>query len=83
MADFVSSLFDGKRLGDKPMTAVERQAPHRAARAAARPVIHYRRAADHRSRIRRWHDAGTVLLVNGGAKPGQCGDVRTGHWMAV
>jgi hypothetical protein len=52
-----------KPLGDKPMTAAERQARHRAARAAARPVIHYRRAADHRSRIQRWHDAVAVLLA--------------------
>ena len=50
-------------LGDKPMTNAERQARHRAARAAARPVIHYRRAADRRSRARRWHDAVAVLLA--------------------
>jgi hypothetical protein len=41
-------------LGDRPMTNAERQARHRAARAAARPVIQYRRAADRRSRARRW-----------------------------
>ena len=50
-------------LGDRPMTNAERQARHRAARAAARPVIHYRRAADRRSRARRWHDAVAVLLA--------------------
>jgi len=50
-------------LGDKPMTNAERQARHRAARAAARPVIHYRRAADRRTRARRWHDAVAVLLA--------------------
>jgi hypothetical protein len=50
-------------LGDKPMTNAERQARHRAARAAAVPVIHYRRAADRRSRARRWQDAVAVLLA--------------------
>jgi hypothetical protein len=50
-------------LGDKPMTNAERQARHRAARDAARPVIHYRRAADRRSRARRWHEAVAVLLA--------------------
>jgi hypothetical protein len=50
-------------LGDKPMTNAERQARHRAARAAAMPVIHYRRAADRRSRARRWQDAVAVLLA--------------------
>jgi hypothetical protein len=50
-------------LGDKPMTNAERQARHRAARAAARPVIYYQRAADRRSRARRWHDAVAVLLA--------------------
>ena len=49
--------------GDKPMTNAERQARHRAARAAAVPVIHYRRAADRRSRARRWQDAVAVLLA--------------------
>ena len=41
-----------KPLGDRPMTNAERQARHRAARAAAQPVIQYRRAADRRSRRR-------------------------------
>ena len=50
-------------LGDSPMTNAERQARHRAARASARPVIHYRRAADRRSRARRWHEAVAVLLA--------------------
>ncbi|HMK70416.1 MAG TPA: hypothetical protein VK442_05535 [Xanthobacteraceae bacterium] len=52
-----------KPLADRPMTNAERQARYRAARAAARPVIHYRRAGDHRSRVRRWHDAVAVLLA--------------------
>jgi hypothetical protein len=52
-----------KPLGDRPMTNAERQARHRAARAAARPVIQYRRAADRRSRARRWSDAVAVLVA--------------------
>jgi len=32
-------------------------------RAAARPTIHYRRAADRRSRARRWHDAVAELVI--------------------
>jgi hypothetical protein len=50
-------------LGNKPMTNAERQARHRAARAAARPVIHYRRAADHRSRAQRWREVVAELVA--------------------
>jgi hypothetical protein len=50
-------------LGDKPMTNAERQARHRAARAAALPVIHYRRAVERRSRTRRWRDAVAELVA--------------------
>jgi hypothetical protein len=50
-------------LGDKPMTNAERQARHRLARAAARPVIRYRRAADRRSRAQRWRDAVAELVT--------------------
>ena len=50
-------------LGDKPMTNAQRQARHRAAHAAPRPVIRYRRAADRRSRAQRWRDAVAVLLT--------------------
>jgi hypothetical protein len=50
-------------LGEKPMTNAQRQARHRAARATARPVIRYRRAADHRSRAQRWRDAVAVLIA--------------------
>ena len=49
--------------GDKPMTNAERQARYRAAHAAARPVVRYRRPADHRSRAQRWRDAVGVLLT--------------------
>jgi hypothetical protein len=52
-----------KPLGDRPMTNAERQARHRAARAAARPMIQYRRAVDRRSRTRRWCDAVAVLVA--------------------
>ena len=52
-----------KPLGDRPMTNAERQARYRAARAVARPVIHYRKAGDRRGRVRRWHDAVAVLLT--------------------
>ena len=52
-----------KPLGDRPMTNAERQARHRAARAAAQPVIHYRRAANRRSRAQRWRDAVAELVI--------------------
>ena len=44
-------------IGERPMTDAERQARHRAARAAGAPVIRTRRPTDHRGRARRWHDA--------------------------
>jgi hypothetical protein len=50
-------------LGDRPLTNAERQARHRTARAAALPVIRYRRAADRRSRARRWRDAVAELVA--------------------
>ena len=50
-------------LGDRPMTNAERQARHRAARAAVVPVIRYRRAADRRSRAQRWRDAVAALVA--------------------
>ena len=52
-----------KPLSERPMTNAERQARHRAVRAAAQPVIQYRRAADRRSRARRWYDAVAVLVA--------------------
>jgi hypothetical protein len=45
------------------MTNAERQARHRAARAAAVPMIRYRRAADRRSRAQRWRDAVAALVA--------------------
>src|SRR5437763_308967 len=44
-------------IGDRAMTDAERQARYRAARAADAPLIRFRRPADHRSRVKRWHDA--------------------------
>jgi hypothetical protein len=46
-----------KSIGERPMTDAERQARHRAARAAGAPVIRTRQPADQRGRARRWHDA--------------------------
>ena len=50
-------------IGEKPMTDAERQARYRAARAASTPLIRTRRPTDHRSRIRRWHDAVAALTA--------------------
>jgi hypothetical protein len=52
-----------KPLGDRPLTNAERQARHRAARAASRPVIRYRPAVDRRSRAQRWRDAVAQLVT--------------------
>jgi hypothetical protein len=49
-------------IGDRPMTDAERQARHRAERAAGVPVVRMRRPADHRSRARRWKEAVAELL---------------------
>ena len=45
------------------MTAAERQARCRAARAVGVPVVRTRRTIDHRSRAQRWRDAVTELTV--------------------
>src|SRR6202044_772355 len=52
-----SGTMPRKSIGERPMTDAERQARHRAARAAGAPVVRMRRPADHRGRARRWHDA--------------------------
>ena len=52
-----------KPLGDRPLTNAERQARHRAARAASRPLNHYRPAANRRSRAQRWRDAVAELVI--------------------
>jgi len=46
-----------KSIGERPMTAAERQARHRAVHAATVPVVRSRRPSDHRGRARHWHDA--------------------------
>lgn len=48
-----------------PMTPAERQAQYRARRAAAQPppLVHFRRAADRRSRPQRWRDAVAMLVL--------------------
>lgn len=43
-------------INETPMTGAERQARHRAMRAAGAPVIRIRRPPDRRSRIQRWND---------------------------
>ena len=50
-------------IGDRAMTAAERQARDRAARAADTPAIRTRRPADHRGRARRWLDAVAELTA--------------------
>ena len=50
-------------LRERAMTAAERQARYRAARAAGAPVIRTRRPAEHRSRAQRWHDAVATLTT--------------------
>jgi hypothetical protein len=51
-----------KPLGDRALTAAERQARYRA-RQAGTPVIRYRRPAERRSRAQRWHDAVAELVA--------------------
>jgi hypothetical protein len=52
-----------KSIGETPMTAAERQARCRAARAVGVPVVRTRRIIDHRSRAQRWRDAVAELTV--------------------
>ena len=52
-----------KSIGDTPMTAADRQARCRAARAAGVPVVHTRQTIDRRSRAQRWRDAAAELTV--------------------
>lgn len=51
--------------GEKPLTSAERQARYRARRPMPRPAgaVRRRKAADHRSRPQRWHDAVAELLA--------------------
>src|SRR5271166_672456 len=57
-----SGTMPRKSIGERPMTDAERQARHRAARAAGAPVIRTRRPADRRGRARRWTDHVTGLV---------------------
>ena len=52
-------------IGETAMSGAERQARHRAARAAGVPAIRIRRPANRHSRLRRWNDtvAGLTALV--------------------
>jgi hypothetical protein len=50
-------------LGERAMTAAERQARYRAARMAGTPTVHPRRPADRRSRAQRWHDTVATLTA--------------------
>jgi hypothetical protein len=52
-----------KPIGDRPMTDAERQARHRAAKAAAKPASRIHCTADHRSRTQRWRDAVAELAT--------------------
>jgi len=52
-----------KSIGERPMTAAERQARYRAARASGTPAVRMRRPLDHRSRAKRWSDAIAELIT--------------------
>ena len=52
-----------KPIGDRAMTAAERQARFRAAHADRAPKVRYRRPGDRRSRPQRWRDAVSELLT--------------------
>ena len=52
-----------KPIGDKPMTDAQRQARHRAARVAGKPVMRMHRPADQRGRAQRWRDAVAQLTT--------------------
>ncbi len=51
-----------KPLGDKALSAAERQARFRAAHADGAPKVRYRRPADRRSRPQRWREAVAELV---------------------
>jgi hypothetical protein len=50
-------------IGDRAMTDAERQARHRATRAAGAPVIRSRWPIDRRSRAQRWNDSVAMLVA--------------------
>jgi hypothetical protein len=51
--------------GEHPLSNAERQARYRARHQAHQPtlIIRYRRPADRRSRLQRWHDAVATLVA--------------------
>jgi hypothetical protein len=49
-------------IGERTMTAAERQARYRAAHADGAPKIRYRKPGDRRSRPQRWRDAVAELV---------------------
>jgi hypothetical protein len=51
--------------GEHPLSVAERQARYRARHQAhqATPIIRFRRPADRRSRLQRWHDAVATLVA--------------------
>src|SRR5215213_11916659 len=49
--------------GERAMTAAERQARYRAARAIGTALVRIRRPTGHRSRAQRWHDAVATLTA--------------------
>lgn len=51
--------------GEHPLSAAERQARYRARHQAQQPtpIIRFRRPADRRSRLQRWHDAVATLVA--------------------
>jgi hypothetical protein len=50
-------------LGERAMTAAERQARYRAARIACTPIVRPRRPTGYRSRAQRGHDAVATLTI--------------------
>jgi hypothetical protein len=56
------SAVDWTPVGDRPMTAAERQARFRAAHANGTPKVRHKRAGDRRSRPQRWRDAVAELV---------------------
>ncbi len=59
----MASMPDRKPLGDKAMTATERQARFREAHVDGAPQVRYRKPIYRRSRSRRWHDAVAELVA--------------------
>jgi hypothetical protein len=52
-----------KPLGERAMTAAERQARFRMVHADGTPRLRYRRPADRRSRAQKWHDTVAELVT--------------------